>query len=225
MLLRYCDFNPAPFEAHMQVFKLINEGEKVLDIGCATGYFAEKLNEKKCKVVGIEMEPSAAKLAERFCQKVFIGDAMKISSFSIQKNYFDVILMLDVLEHFKDPEAILLSVKNYLKREGRLIISTPNVAHISVRVKIMAGKFDYQESGILDKSHLHFFTKKNLIKIIKEAGLGISEINYSADFGQIPVFGRILRRIPKKIQYRLTKLFSNLLAVQFIVICQRPSKR
>lgn len=221
MSLKYCHFNPIPLEAHMQAFNLIDEGEEVLDIGCATGYFAERLKEKKCKVIGIEIEPSAAKLAEKFCQKVFVGDVMNIASFPIHKNAFDVILMLDVLEHLKDPKIALSSVKNYLKNEGRLIISTPNIAHISIRAKILVGKFDYQEFGILDKTHLHFFTKKSLIKIIKKAGLSVSKISYSADFGQIPFFGRILRHVPKKIQHRLTKLFSDLLAVQFIIVCQR----
>lgn len=219
MKFKYTKFNPILYEAHMQALSFINDGEKVLDIGCATGYFAERLKEKNCQVFGVEIDRKAAKIAEKHCEKVFVGNVLKINSLSIPKRSFDTVLMLDILEHLKNPEKALSIAKSYAKRRGKLIISTPNITHISIRLNLLFGRFDYQDMGIMDKSHLRFFTKKSLIRIVKNAGLKIRKIDYSADFGQISLVGRFLKRIPKRHQYRLTKFFNTLLPVQFIVVC------
>ncbi len=242
MNLKYTQFNPTPFEAHMLVYEKIRSGSKVLDVGCATGYFANKLKEKDCKVWGIEKDKDAAREAGKYCEEVVIRDIEELTNSStirgvmashtqpatsevslppllFQKNFFDYILLLDVLEHLREPEKIIRLFKPYLKKDGKIIISVPNIAHVSIRLKLLMGKFDYEKVGIMDETHLRFFTQKTIEEFIKQAGMQIVELDHSVDFGQFPLIGRIARKLPKRLQHKITKLFPNLLAVQIIAVC------
>lgn len=216
---KYNQFNPTPYEAHMVVYEKIKEGSKVLDVGCATGYFAQKLKEKDCKVWGIEMDKKAAILAKPYCEEVIVEDIEKIEKLPKPRNFYDYILFLDVLEHLKYPDKIIQLLKPYLKKDGKIIISVPNIAHISIRLRLLLGSFDYERVGIMDETHLRFFTKKTLQEFIKQAGLKLVELEYSSDFGQLPFVGRIAKKMPKIMQYKLTKSFPGLLAVQLIAVC------
>lgn len=204
----------------MQVCSLIRKGERVFDIGCATGYFAQKLRRKNCEVFGIDPDMKAIMVARKYCKKAFVGNISKLNLLSIPED-FDTVLMLDVIEHLKDQGAQLSLIKKYIKTGGKLIISTPNIAHISVRLNLLLGRFEYQEVGIMDKLHIHLFTKKTFVETINSAGYKIEKMDYSADFGQLPFyFGRLFNFVPKKLQYRITKIFNTLLAVQFIAVCR-----
>lgn len=216
---KYGRFNKTQYETHMIVFDLIAPRKTILDIGCATGYFAQKLKEKNCRTYGVEIDKIAAQEARRFCEKVIIGDIQKDSKLGIPRNYFDYILLLDVLEHLEKPERVLRDVKKYLRRNGRVIISVPNVAHLSVRLELLFGSFRYSKFGILDKRHLRFFTKQSFIELIHKANFNMRHFDYSADFGQLPICGKIIKKRGKRWQYLVTKWFNSLLAVQFIAVC------
>ena len=221
MTPKYTQFNNRPFEVHKMVYDRIKSGSKVLDIGCASGYCGRELQKKGCKVWAIEKDKKAASLAKNYYEKVIIDDLDTINTLTLEKNSFDYILFLDVLEHLLHPEAVLNVCMSYLKNEGKIIISTPNIAHISIRLKLLIGRFKYEEKGILDHTHLHFYTKSTLKDLIEEAKLKLLEVDYSADFGQFPLFGRFLRKIDKKHQYFITRLMPNLLSPQFVAICQK----
>ncbi|MBL7159895.1 class I SAM-dependent methyltransferase [Candidatus Microgenomates bacterium] len=217
--LKYTSYNKNLFEAHMMVFGLIEQKKTVLDIGCATGYFAKELKKKNCMTYGVEIDKIAAKRAMNFCEKVFVVDIKKISKLNAPREFFDYILFLDVLEHLENPLQALNDAKKFLKKDGKFILSVPNIAHISVRTRLFLGRFHYSNSGILDRDHLRFFTKKTFIELITSADLKILQLDYPADFGQIPVFGRFLKKLNKKWQYLITKLLNPLLAGQFIAVC------
>lgn len=217
--IKYHLFNEIPYEAHKIVFDLIKPNKTILDIGCAVGYFAEKLKEKGCTTYGIEIDKAAAQRAKKFCKKVYISDVTNIHKLKISRGFFDYILLLDILEHLENPQSVLKEIKKFLKTNGEVIISMPNFAHISVRVGLLFGRFNYSEFGILDKNHLRFFTKNSFLELIKTADLKVEKLDYSADFGQIPFFGRILKKLDKKVQYLITRIFNSLLGVQFIAVC------
>ena len=217
---KYNKFNPVPYEAHMLVYNMIREKSRVLDVGCATGYFAEKLRQKKCHVYGIEIDPCAAKISKSTCEEVITTDIEEAQSLGFKRQSFDYILLLDMLEHLKNPLRVLNMLSGYLKPDGDIIISVPNIAHISIRLKLLFGKFDYENQGIMDKSHLKFLTKSSVIKLIETANLKMDDIDYSSDFGRLPVLGRIARYIPKRFQYFFTRQFNTLLSVQFILVCK-----
>lgn len=218
--MKYTRFNNTPYEAHRLIYDKVESESNVLDVGCATGYFAKKLKEKKCKVWGVEIDSLAARKARKYCNKVFVGDVEKEQSLPFSKHFFDYILFMDLLEHLKNPSNTLQLVKPYLKKEGKIIISVPNIAFLSIRLALLRGKFSYQKLGIMDETHLRFFTKKTLFDMLEKNGFYREEVDASSGFSQITLIGKYLNHIPKVWQYRLTKMWDTLLAYQFIVVCK-----
>ena len=218
--MKYTEFNHRQYESHMLVYNAIKPYSKVLDLGCATGYFAKELKKKHCDVTGVEYEEGAVVKARKWCVNTLQGDLEKIESLHIPPHTFNYVLLLDVLEHIQNRDALLGKIHEWVAYDGRLIISTPNIAHISIRLKLLFGDFTYTDYGILDATHVHFFTKKTLCETLIRAGFIIEHIEVSSDFGQIPFIGRVLRHIPKRWQYYLTKWMSELFAVQYVAICR-----
>lgn len=222
--MKYTAFNHREYEAHMMAYTMIKPHSKVLDLGCATGYFAKELKKKHCDVTGIEFERKAVKQAQKWCVQAYQGDLEHVESLHISDHTFNYVLLLDVLEHIQNRNVLLSKIHQWLTDDGRLIISTPNIAHISIRLKLLFGDFTYTDYSILDTTHVHFFTKKTLCETLAKAGFIIENIETSSDFGQIPMIGRFFRHLPKRWQYYVTKWVSELLAVQYVVICHADLK-
>ncbi len=238
--MKYTTFNLTPFETHMLVYERIKSGSDVLDVGCATGYFAKELMKKNCKVWGIDWDKNAIKEAKKYCEEVYMVDLERISDpstirgvmasqvqpatsevssgFLPFKKKFDYILLLDVIEHIKNPESVLNILKKYLKKNGKIIVSTPNIAFISIRLSLLFGKFNYQKMGIMDENHIHFYTKKTLLELINKCGLKLLELDTASGFSQITKIGKYLNYIPKYWQYKITKIFDTLLGYQFVAV-------
>src|SRR5690606_24139579 len=98
----------------------------------------------------------------------------KDSTKKITKKY-DVILMIDVIEHLVNPRNSLRSIGSLLKPDGVLIFSVPNMAHISIRLNLLNGKLNYTKTGLLDDTHLHFYTEEYLVNVLTDAGFAISD--------------------------------------------------
>lgn len=174
-----------PVNAHALQFSLIPAGAIVLDVGCGTGIIGRALQSKKqCVVDGVDSDPAALNVAAAHLRQVAATDlekpgwaeSLKAQGFS---NY-DAILFGDVLEHTREPVAILKQCRQLLAPHGRVIVSVPNVAYIIVRLRMLLGKFDYEESGILDRTHLRFFTLKSARQLFADAGLQIVEERYAS---------------------------------------------
>ena len=196
---------------HAQLIERVPDGSTVLEVGCSTGYISHYLHDvKRCIVTGIEIDPEAAGLARAFCRQVIIGD-IETDRVMEQLNgrLFDVILLGDVLEHLVNPDRTLIRLKRFLSPHGRVLISVPNVANWRLRLSLALGKFQYTKEGLLDETHLRFFTLKTLRAIIMNTGYTIESISYWAGGG---------RPLPML----LTRFFPGLLAFQFIVSC-RPA--
>jgi 2-polyprenyl-3-methyl-5-hydroxy-6-metoxy-1,4-benzoquinol methylase len=145
----------------------------VLEIGTASGYMGEYLiHEKQCDVWGVEPVQSLYRDAStRGYTKLWAETAEEfIQKHAAEAGSFDVIFLADVLEHMSNPEEVLRRLKEFLKPGGKVIIWLPNIAHYSIRKSLICGKFDMQDSGILDRTHFHFFTKKTAIEMIQKAG-------------------------------------------------------
>jgi O-antigen biosynthesis protein len=163
--------------SHTLIVELIGRDKQVLDVGTATGYLAETLKKRGCEITGIEIDPDAARLAERHCQKVIVGDVETLDlREELETEYFDVIVLGDVLEHLKEPLRSLKRLKAFLKSGGYVVASIPNVAHGSVRLALMQGEFRYGSLGLLDATHLRFFTRESVERLFNDAGLLIGEL-------------------------------------------------
>ena len=174
--LKYTRFNDEPGSAHMLVVDLVPDGARVLEFGCATGYMSQVLKSRKgCTVTGIEISPEAGELAKEHCDRVIIGDAEQLDYDELLgKQRFDAILFVDVLEHLKEPSVVLERIRPFLSRRGAVVASIPNIAHGSVRLALLAGEFRYRKLGLLDDTHLRFFTREGVQDMFEGAGFVIS---------------------------------------------------
>jgi len=126
-----------------KLFDLVPDGSRVLDIGCATGYLARALTERKrCQVTGIETDPAAARLAAPWCAQMLAGDVEDATVLDLADGGFDVIIMGDVLEHLRRPGDMLVRLRSRLAPGGLLLLSAPSVAHFSVRKELLPGRFE-----------------------------------------------------------------------------------
>ncbi|MCU0567004.1 MAG: glycosyltransferase [Oculatellaceae cyanobacterium Prado106] len=164
--------------SHKKMLNFIGEQKRVLDFGCATGYLARLLTQRGCQVFGVEISPDAAAIAEQFCEKVSVADLDFTSAAEIfPDEKFDVVVFGDVLEHLRDPWKTLEQVKSILHPDGYVVASIPNIAHGAIRLALMQGQFDYEQQGILDNTHLRFFTRKSVEDLFESTGYLINSFD------------------------------------------------
>jgi len=163
--------------SHALTVELVGRDKRVLEVGTSTGYVSKVLVANGCRVVGIEIDPEAARGAEEFCERVIVGDVESLDlGEELGDETFDVVLLGDVLEHLKDPRKALERMKPFVEPGGYVVASLPNVAHGSVRLALMQGRFRYNPLGLLDDTHLRFFTRESVEKLFRDAGFSVSEL-------------------------------------------------
>jgi SAM-dependent methyltransferase len=128
--------------------------------------------ERGCDVVGIEIDPEAASIAETWAERVVVGDIEQDDVWSYVKDEsFDVVLLGDILEHLRDPLDALRQAVSKLKPSGYVVTSLPNFTHGDVRLSLMLGRFEYADTGLLDRTHVRFFTADTIRQLHVDAGL------------------------------------------------------
>lgn len=176
----------------MQVYENVNpgilalyEGEKrVLDIGCGSGALGSHLKHTNPPAVvhGLDASPEAGKRAtERLDRFACLDlDLEPLPDFGTR---YDLIVMGDVLEHLKRPDLFLKSAGELLDQGGSMIVSVPNIANYSIRLRLLTGSFAYTDSGILDRSHLRFFTRQTIGDLFTACGYDVIAERYVSRFG------------------------------------------
>jgi len=165
-----CGFISEAHGPHMKILRYVGRGKRVLDVGCATGYLAERFVENDNDVYGNEVDSEAAMEARKHCKDVLVADIETLKELPYPEKFFDTVICADVLEHLKRPDQVLHMLKRYLKPEGLLIVSLPNIAYWRARLNLLLGKFDYEEVGIMDITHLRFFTIKTDGELVERCG-------------------------------------------------------
>ncbi|MGD0436555.1 MAG: bifunctional glycosyltransferase/class I SAM-dependent methyltransferase [Bryobacteraceae bacterium] len=160
--------------SHDYARRMTGSNQDVLDIGCGEGFFAVELAAAGNRITGIDdrVVPQENSVFEHY-YSADLDAGLEPAICRLEGKRFDRVLLLDVLEHLRSPERILDECHRVLKPEGRIIVSLPNVANIAVRLALFAGRFDYQERGILDRTHLRFFTRKTARRLLESAGYAI----------------------------------------------------
>lgn len=148
--------------------------KRLLEIGCAEGRFGAHLKESRgCEVWGIEFNPDAAGRAAKKLDRVLVGDAEVVID-GMAQGYFDCIVLFDVLEHMMNPESVLRKAIPLLVEGGTIAICVPNVLYVSNLYHLLLNKdWKYIDHGVLDITHLRFFTKKSLRRLLVEAGYDV----------------------------------------------------
>ena len=151
----------------------------VLEAGCACGsnLMTIKYQNPASELYGIELEEAAASIASQYAQ-IYNLDLEGFSTESWQDK-FDVVIMGDILEHLRDPWKTVARMYNILKPGGKIIISVPNITHVSIFRRMLAGHWDYEDAGILDRTHLRFFARAEVLSLLENAGFMVSDIGYT----------------------------------------------
>ncbi len=199
----------------------IPKKSRVLDLGCADGKLGKYLiNHLDCYVVGVEKEKKQAKIAQKCLHKVIIGNLenQQIIQLIKRQEKFDVIFASSILEHLTLPQNTIKGIIPSLKKNGVIIITLPNVAYWLVRLNLLFGNFNYTKSGILDITHLRFFTIKTARNFIsKDCSLKILTTEY--DFPQLPIASKLLSYLKiYEFQTKIFKRFPNLFAYQVLFV-------
>ena len=160
------------------VMRLVGTGKTVLEIGCASGAMTRCLSQQlDCRVTAFEINAEDAAEARPFCDVIHIGNVEDIDlARTVGINQFDVAVYADVLEHLRDPVAALRKTRPVLKDDGYLVACVPNIAHAALAYDLALGRFDYRQVGLLDDTHIRFFTKSSLFLAFEASGYAIVHI-------------------------------------------------
>lgn len=162
-----------------QISRIIPDGAKVLDIGAGNGILACVLKEthKNLVIDGIEPDSYAVVLARRHYRNVYSGFAQDFLD-QISAEDYDFIVLADVIEHIFDPYSFLKELILRISAKTKIIISVPNIAFGAVRASLLSGNFDYVDSGILEKTHVRFFTLKTMKSVIENIDMNIEKLYF-----------------------------------------------
>jgi 2-polyprenyl-3-methyl-5-hydroxy-6-metoxy-1,4-benzoquinol methylase len=206
----YVPLSERRHRAHTKLIDAVGTGMRILDVGCSSGYLARPLAERGNTIVGLELDPVAAREAEAHCERVLVGD-VETMALPLEPGSFDVLLCGDVVEHLRDPEATLARLRPLLRPGGRLVLSTPNVANWAIRLSLLAGRWRYTDRGILDRSHTHLFTRRTLAETLERAGYRVERIDFTVPVpGESDLLDAAARTIGR--------LRPSLFAYQFVAI-------
>lgn len=210
--------------SHGLMLAQVPDGARVLDVGCATGYVAGRLAARGCSVVGFERNPAAAALAEEHCEQVIVGDVESESDRARIPGEYDVVLLGDVLEHLVDPAAALRGMHPLLAPRGVVVTSIPNIASWPARLALARGAFDYADTGIFDRTHLRFFTRRTARELVEGAGFQVESERFAPVERNAGVLRRALPRVTDVAYKSAMRVWPELLAQQF-VLRLRPARR
>lgn len=156
--------------SHMQIVQTIPPEAFVLDLGCSQGLLARPLRERNVRVIGVDSGPGE-QLAEEL-EQYFQRDLEEPLEIPFGR-VFDAVVVSDVIEHVRNRPLLLRSVRRYLKEDGRLVISTPNIALWFYRLSLLVGRFEYGPRGVLDETHVHLFTRATFRREVERAGFRV----------------------------------------------------
>ena len=165
------------------------------------------------RVDGAEIDPEAARQAEQICETVWVGDLEHLDVDEL--GTYQVILFGDTLEHLADPAALLRRLRPKLEPGGALVVSIPNVANWTMRLRLLAGRFDYTDRGILDRTHLRFFTKRTALHLVRSSGFEIERVQAAVP---VPL---LTRPALSRLGYLVGNVWPSVFAYTF-VITARP---
>jgi 2-polyprenyl-3-methyl-5-hydroxy-6-metoxy-1,4-benzoquinol methylase len=201
----------------------------VLEVGCGSGTTGYLLKQKfpQTRYVGIESEEKAAAIAGTRLDRIIVANIEQVDFETLEfaKESFDLIVFADVLEHLYDPWKVLAAVKDYLKPEGKILASIPNTQNVSLILHLLNGNWSYSAHGLLDATHIRFFTFDEIFRLFSGTGYAVVQCSGSLqqdiendtwpkdlEFGKL-----VLKQVTKDEAFRL-------FAFQYFVIAQKTQQ-
>lgn len=211
------------YSLHYYAARLAGTGQRILEAGCANGAFGSELVRSGNRVTGIDCDPKVSAAGYETVLRADLETGLgPLTGNSTAP--FDRILLLDVLEHLRDPAPVLRDARRLLAQRGKLIVSVPNAVNLTVRLMILFGRFRYDDRGILDWSHLRFFTKKTIHKLLEQHGYHVTGRHFTI----VPIERVIplrpengLLRLANRLLRALTALAPGLFAYEILLTAER----
>ena len=160
---------------HKYAIDMIGTDRSVLELGCWNGHVSGALVEAGNRVVGVDIDADEL-AANPHIERGHVVDLDVQRLSEIEQERFDVVMLGDVLEHLRRPDEVLRDLTGLLNDGGRFVISVPNVSHIDVRLHLLSGRWEYQDVGLLDRTHLRWFTRDGLRSLLRDAGLTATRV-------------------------------------------------
>lgn len=236
-------------EVNLAVEELLGRPRTVLDVGCGPGQNGAVARARGARVTGLERDPHLAGIARTRLDEVLEVDITTDAAVAaIGERRFDTLVFADVLEHLVDPLATLRRFTPLLEDGGHVIVSLPNVAAWPVRLRMLRGDFRYEKSGILDETHLRFFTRESAVRLVEDAGLEVLSVHQTpmlvraardllartvvpdghgepVPLEDVPAY-RAYRALVHPVESRVAALAPELLSFQTVVVARRrPAAR
>jgi glycosyltransferase involved in cell wall biosynthesis len=225
----YADKTGMAYSSHRMALDLIHtvNPRRVLDVGCGAGFVARECEKAGVRVTGLDKSPPPPGAVSEF-----ISARLDEDEWPANLSDFDLVLLLDVIEHLNEPEQFLLKLResyqshpNTVPGPPPVILSTPNVAFVTVRLNLLLGKFPYAERGILDITHRRLFTRGSLLRMLEDCGYQIEKV-LPVPVPFDAVFGGRLGPPLTRLSRLLCAVWPRLFAFQFMVLCRpRPGAR
>ena len=213
-----------PHSSHSVILRWLGQGHgrRLLDVGAADGLLARELSARGWRVTGIEADPAAAKLGADACERMLVADLDRETP--ALDGGFDAIVYGDVLEHLREPARALADLNHAGAAGALVLVSVPNVAHLWMRLSLAAGRFEYGERGILDRTHLRFFTRRSLLALLADVGLRVERMTTTP----VPLYQAVPPRLHGRALAALhrasaaaARALPRLLGYQFVVLARR----
>ena len=166
------EIDPNGGSAAAVLARMVEPGQRVLELGTGPGTVTRILHAKGCKVTGVEMDPDTLATCAPFCERTLQANLEDpLWAAPLAGETFDAIICADVLEHLRDPRPLLNHLHGFLKPGGSVLMSLPNASHLTVVASLLGGRFPYQKNGLLDHTHLKFYGREDLDALLRECGL------------------------------------------------------
>lgn len=215
------DFEGSSHRILIELIRRHSPGGTLLDLGAAGGELGASLRDHFDRTIGFEYNVDCVPTLRHCFDQAVIADLEKVKRLP---SGADAIVLADVLEHLRSPTSALQLVRESLAPDGRVFISVPNIANITVRLGLLFGVFEYRDRGILDYTHLRFYTKRTIKREVENAGFRILEIRGSS----VPIrliagnfTPEFILRIGERLLTWLTRLWRGLFAYQIILVAAR----
>lgn len=214
--------------SHTYFLNAAGSNQTILELGCGEGFFAERLAQRGNGVTGVDAldRPKHSEAMVKYV-KADLSRGFGPAVDTLRGFRYDKILMMDVLEHLERPEQLLRECRSLMTEQTQALISVPNVANITVRVSMLFGQFRYTERGILDKTHLRFFTRRSARQMIESSGYDVTREDVTVMPLEL-VFGwrhdNPVMRVLNSLLYVATRVLPGLLGYQLIFHARRRQK-
>jgi predicted TPR repeat methyltransferase len=203
-----------------QRLRSLPPGIRLLDVGAAGGHLGRAVRDRCAFLAGVEADPGLPESAREGYDEWRAVDLLACGGWSVP---FDVIVFADVLEHLARPEAVLARAHDWLREGGRLFVSLPNVANLTVRAALLFGRFPYADRGILDRTHLRFYTRKTGARLLEDSGFAVLGVTATAMPYELalPAAGPALTDLMRGFASASARAWPTLFAYQFVLEATR----